>query len=109
MNKTVITPTIAKFVKQAIRQDLLNLNTSMPGKIKTYDKDTQKAFLSTIGALLTGLMINIMEVFTGIFGATSPLAGNLRKAAMASISNQYPTLETEMPEVYQPAPGSRRL
>ena len=48
MNKTVITPTIAKFVKQAIRQDLLNLNTSMPGKIKTYDKDTQKASITPL-------------------------------------------------------------
>jgi len=43
MRKKVITPTFVQFIKEGVRAGLLDTHTSMPGKIKEYDKDTQKA------------------------------------------------------------------
>lgn len=48
MNKTIITPTFAQFVKDAIRSELLEVHTSMPGKIKEYDETTQKASITPL-------------------------------------------------------------
>ncbi len=43
MNKTIITPTLVKFIKEGIRAGLLETHTCMPGKIKEYDEENQKA------------------------------------------------------------------
>lgn len=43
MIKTLTTPTFTKFIRAAIRKDILNVHTSVPGKIKTYDETKQKA------------------------------------------------------------------
>ena len=37
------TPTLEELIQIAIESYLVNMNTSMPGKIVSYDKDTQKA------------------------------------------------------------------
>jgi len=43
MIKTSKTPSLAEFVKKAIRKDLLEVHTSIPGRIKEYDESKQKA------------------------------------------------------------------
>jgi len=45
MIKTNKTPTLAEFVKKAFRKEALKMHVSIPGKIKEYDKDTQKAIV----------------------------------------------------------------
>jgi len=43
MIKTNNTPSFAEFVKKAFRKEALEIHVSVPGKIKEYDSDTQKA------------------------------------------------------------------
>jgi hypothetical protein len=43
MIKTIKTPSLVKFVLQAIRKEELELHVSVPGKIKDYDETTQRA------------------------------------------------------------------
>jgi len=43
MFKRTTKVSLAELIKEGIRGDLLNLHTSMPGKVKIYYKDEQKA------------------------------------------------------------------
>ena len=43
MIKTNKTPSLAEFVKKAFRKEALEIHVSVPGKIKEYDGDTQRA------------------------------------------------------------------
>lgn len=45
MIKTNKTPSFAEFVKKAFRKEALEIHVSVPGKIKEYDSNTQKAIV----------------------------------------------------------------